>query len=153
MTRNFLSLLFVALTFSLFPQKAMTFQQAEKSGVRASKLDSVYPSGLHVDSMQSVFHHRQDEFIAAYQKMLQDLGKYLKANGFTWGKPTAGFNRIYFNGNGTIDYFLYNFKKGEITEEKEKQFDALLNKFIKTYQFPMKAKTGFAQCSPVRYMN
>jgi hypothetical protein len=98
----------------------MTFQQAEKSGVRASKLDSVYPSGLHVDSTQSVFHHQQDEFIAAYQKMLQDLGKYLKANGFTRGKPTAGVNRIYFNGKETIDYFLYNFKKGEITEEKEK---------------------------------
>jgi hypothetical protein len=151
--KNILMLTFLSAAFSLFSQKAMTFQQAEKSGIRVTNLDSLYPSGLHVDSTKSVFHHHQDEFIAAYQGMLQDLGKYLKANGFNWGKPTPGFNRIYFNKKGTIDYFLYNFRKGDVAEEKEKQFDVLLNKFIKTYQFPMKAKTGFAQCSPVRYMN
>jgi hypothetical protein len=153
MRRCILFLLFLTAVFGLFPQKAMTFRQAENSGLRVSKLDSLYPSGLHTDSSQSVFHKQQDEFIAAYQSMLQDLGKYLKANGFSWEKPTAGFNRIYFNGEGTIDYFLYNFRKGEITEEKEKQFDVLLNKYIKTYKFPLKAKSGFAQCSPVKYMN
>jgi len=151
--KNILVYTFISAAFNLFSQKAMTFQEAEKSGISVAKLDSVYISGLHTDSTKSVFHQQQKEFIAAYQSMLQDLGNYLKKNKFSWGKSTACFNRIYFSSQGKIDYFLYNFRKGDVTEEKEKQFDGLLNNFIKTYQFPMKAKTGFAQCSPVRYMD
>ncbi len=131
--------------------KAFTFQEAQKQGITISKLDSIYPSGLHSDSTKAVFWNEQDEFIKAYQQTLQDLGKYLKDHQFSWGKQTKCFNRIYFNEKGKVEYFLYNFRKDEITPEKEKQFDALLKEFIKTYQFPMKAKTGFAQCSPVTY--
>lgn len=131
--------------------KVLTFQEAEKEGIKVSKLDSIYPSGLHSDSTKAVFWNEQDQFIKSYQKTLQDLGKYLRDNHFSWGKQTKCFNRIYFNDKGKIDYFLYNFRKDEITPEKEKQFDTLLKEFIKTYQFPMKAKTGFAQCSPVTY--
>lgn len=146
------TLIFTLLVLTSASQnKAMTFQQAEKNGIRISKLDSIYPSGLHADSVKAVFWNKQDEFINAYQKTLQDLGKYLKTNKFSWEKQTKCFNRIYFNKSGRIDYFLYNFSKGEITLEKEKQFDALLNQFIEEYKFPMTSKTGFAQCSPVKY--
>jgi hypothetical protein len=83
MRKSILSLMFVTVVTCSFSQKAMTFRQAEESGIRVSKLDSLYPSGLHADSTKSVFHHQQNEFISAYQNMLQDLGKYLKANGFS----------------------------------------------------------------------
>jgi len=129
----------------------MTFRQAEENGVRTSKLDSIYPSGLDADSTKAVFWNKQDEFIKAYQETLQALGNYLKENKFSWNKQTRCFNRIYFSKDGKVDYFLYNFSKGELTPEKEKQFDTLLNQFIKKYKFPLTAKTGFAQCSPVRY--
>jgi hypothetical protein len=135
-----------------YGQKAMTFNEAKANNIRTSYLDSVYLSGMHSDTSLAVFKSNQDEYIGAYQKLLQDLGKYLKANNFMWDKPTKGFNRIYFDKNGKIDYFLYNFRPNQLTIEQEKEFDELLNKFIMDYNFPLKAQTGFAQCSPVTYM-
>lgn len=137
--------------WQLSAQQAMTFQQAEQNGIRISQLDSIYPSGLAADSTKAVFGTRQQEFVAAYQKTLQDLGRFLKSNQFSWEKQTRCFNRIYFSKEGKVDYFLYQFSKDAITPEKEKQFNVLLSRFIRDYRFPMTAATGFAQCSPVRY--
>ena len=135
-----------------FGQKAMTFNIAKEKGIRTSRLDSLYQSGLHSDTALAVFKNNQDEFIAAYQQLLQSLGKYLKENNCKWEKPVKGFNRIYFNKSGKIDYFLYNFRPDQLTAEQAGCFDALLNTFIQSYTFPLPAKVGFAQCSPVTYM-
>jgi len=145
----FLGLFICSISFS--QNRAMTFLKAEKQGISITALDSIYPSALHSDSTKAVFGNKQQEFIQAYKKTLQDLAAFLKSNNFSWGKQTKCFNRIYFNKDGGIDYFLYNFGKDEITPEKQARFDGLLNRFIKDYRFTMKATTGFAQCSPVRY--
>ncbi|MBI3501608.1 MAG: hypothetical protein HY063_07425 [Bacteroidetes bacterium] len=91
-----------------------------------------------------------------YIQLLQGFGKFLSTNNFTWDKPTRCFNRIYFNSDGTIDYFLFNFlgktAEDKPSEEKQKEFQRLLNLFIKDYKFPLTAKIKFAQCSPTTYM-
>jgi hypothetical protein len=140
------------LTGFLYRQQALSFSEAKEKNIRVSLLDSTYASGIHSDTSLAVFKNNQDEFISAYQQLLKDLGKYLEANDFAWEKPTKGFNRIYFNEKGKIDYFLYSFRPDQLTPEKEKRFGELLNKFIADYQFPLKAKVKFAQCSPVTYM-
>jgi hypothetical protein len=69
--------------------------------------------------------------------------------------PTKCFNRIYFNPEGKIDYFLFNFlfTGGEKpTLLREARFQELLNGYIQEYQFPLKPGIKFAQCSPVTYM-
>jgi len=142
----------LALSYFSYGQKAMTFQEANEQNIRMTQLDSVYLSGIHSDSSLAVFKTNQDEYIEDYQKMLQNLGEYLKENNFFWDKPTNGFNRIYFDKNGKIDYFLYNFSPNQLTIEQEKRFKEILNKFIINYQFPLTAQTKFAQCSPVTYM-
>ncbi len=60
-------------------------------------------------------------------------------------------DRIYLNKTGEIDYFLFNFKPGEIDNQKEKEFENLLGTFIQTYKFPLTSKENFAQCSRVSY--
>ncbi len=149
--KGVLTALFITTAISGFSQNVITFRQAEKLGVRVAELDSIYPSALHSDSAKAVFPNREQEFTRAYKQTLQELGNFLKQHKFSWGKETKSFNRIYFSKNGQIDYFLYNFKEGEITAEKEKQFSLLLMQFIKDYKFPLEAETGFSQCSPVRY--
>jgi hypothetical protein len=130
----------------------MSFSEAKENNLRVSFLDSSYRSGIQADSSLSVFKAAPDEYIAAYQSMLQELGKYLHANGFDWEKPVKGFNRIYFDKTGKIDYFLYSFREGQLTAEQEKRFAELLGKFITSYRFSLSADTGFAQCSPVTYL-
>lgn len=135
----------------------MTFQDAEKQGITIPHLDSVYKSAVHVDTAKAVFktEKQQEGVQEKYMKLLQDFGKFLTKNKFTWEKPTRCFNRIYFNSDGTIDYFLYNFlgkPADKLSDEKEKEFTRLLNSFIKDYKFGITANEKFAQCSPTTYM-
>ncbi len=140
--------------------KALTISDAEKQGLSISHLDSIYKSAVHVDSTQAVFktEAEQQAMGEAYMKLLQDFGTFLTANNFKWEKPTRGFNRIYFNSDGTIDYFLYNFQtttvkpEDQLSQEKQNEFNRLLNLFIKDYKISLTAKTKFAQCSPIKYM-
>ena len=127
------------------------FQKAIDNGISIKKLDSIYSSALHSDSSKAVFKGREKEFYNGYVSMLQALGVFLKKNDFSWGKTTRCFNRIYISSEGTINYFLFNFYPNQIESTKEQQFEKLVSEFIKTYQFPMKANTNFAQCSPVIY--
>lgn len=135
----------------------LTFQEAEAKGISISKLDSLYQSAVHVDTSQAVF--KTDSELQAMQqsyiKLLQDLGDFLSENDFHWKEPTRCFNRIYFDSDGTIDYFLFNFlgKPEDIpSAERQKEFERLLNTFIEDYQFPLSAEKKFAQCSPTTYM-
>jgi hypothetical protein len=145
-------LLAFTLLFSsyAFCQKAMTFKQAAEVGISIKDLDTMYMSGVHSDPSLKVFKKNTDEFIESYYQMLRDFGKFLGSNDFKWETTTKCFNRIYFNKDGKVDYFLYNFNS-EISEEMKIRFDELLNEFIKDYQFPMSADVPFSQCSPVTY--
>lgn len=145
-------LLLTVVNFNSYGQKAMTFTEAQENGVDIYSLDSIYKSGIHSDTTLAVFVTNQDEYIAAYQKLLQDLGKFLKTNNFLWQSPTKGFNRIYFDKSGNIDFFLYNFRPDQLSVDQESIFKKLLNKFIANHRFSLTANTGFAQCSPVTYM-
>ncbi len=145
------SVLLSMLGLKSYAQQALTFEQARNGGIRTTYLDSIYQSGAHADSTQAVFQFNRDEFISSYQKMLQELGAFLARNNFVWEKTTRGFNRIYFNSSGKIDYFLYSFRADQLTADQEARFGELLSEFIKIYTFPMSASKDFAQCSPVTY--
>ena len=153
MRKFIFSLIFIIFTLITFGQKATTFQKAIDSGISIKALDSLYKPALSqgADSLEAVFRVKSKEFYSAYITLLKDLSKHLKANGFAWTKQTRCFNRIYFNEQGTIDYFFFNFKPGEVDAAKAEQFETLLNTFIKTYTFSLPAAAKFAQCSPVTY--
>lgn len=134
-----------------FAQKSMTFQEAEKIGI-SQKLDSLYHSGIDSDSTKSVFKDHK-AYIESYQKFLFELGDFLKKNNFKWGKQVRCFNRIYFSKQGAVDYFLYNFKEGQITPEQERMFADLVKSFIQQAKFGLTPNKQFAQCSPVKYVD
>lgn len=151
--KSLLLFLLLLSSFALYSQKiATSFDDAIKNrGITLEKLDDRYKSALGDDSTKAAFWGQEKEFIAGYTSLLNDLGRYLKKNNFSWGKTTRCFNRIYINSDGRIDYFLFNFAPGTIETLKETQFKKLVNEFIKTYNFPLKNKIAFAQCSPVKY--
>lgn len=136
-----------------FAQKAMRFDVAAENQKSASHLDSLYKSAVHTNPDLAAFKSeaQQKLLVEAYQNLLGKLAKYLQEKKFKWGKTVRCFNRIYFDKNGTIDYFLYSFPKGEITVEQENQFNQLLNSFILAQKIDISAEEKFAQCSPVKY--
>lgn len=152
--------LLVIITFSspIFGQKkALTFSEAKLQGISIEYLDSIYKSAVHADTTKAVFktEKEQDALQQAYIKLLQDFGNFLSKNNFKWEKPTKCYNRIYFNSDGSIDYFIFNFLgKTEVkpAESVQIEFQRLLTIFIQEYRFSLTSKTKFAQCSPTTYM-
>jgi hypothetical protein len=152
--RRYILVLTTLLPWVLYGQKiATTFQDAVEKGVSIEKLDESYMSAIHSDSTKAAFNGQEKQFIDGYVSLLSDLSTYLKQHNFKWEKATRCFNRIYFNKNGGIDYFLFNFKDGEIDRKKESEFKTLLGLFIQTYKFPLSSNVNFAQCSPVSYVD
>ena len=139
--------------------KVYSVEKAQKIGINIEKLDSEYKSAVHVDSTKAVFktEAQQLKLQESYTKLLQDFGSFLIKNNFKWETKTKCFQRIYFAPNGKIDYFIYNFKlknvlpENLISEEKQKEFQRLLELFVKEYTFSSTATEKFAQCSPTSY--
>lgn len=133
---------------------AASFQEAtEDAGLKLEQLDKEFQPAVHANPELAVFKGQEEEFIDAYKSMLTDLAVFLKKNEFRWEKKSRCFNRIYLSAEGKIEYFLYDFRAGEISSEKEQQFKELLGKFIESYQFPLPASARFSQCSPVAYQD
>lgn len=151
-------LILLSTCFQIFGQHlGITFQDAEKKGISVPKLEGEYKSAINfVDSSVAVFKTEveQKKVSEAWFKLLKDFGKFLSDNNFKWEKPTRCFNKIYFNNNGAIDYFLYNFlgeKENIPSDERQKEFNSLLNLFISNYKFPLTANVKFAQCGPITF--
>jgi virulence-associated protein VapD len=140
--------------------KAIPFKDAEKHGVMKTRLDSIYQNAVDIDTSKAVFKSQkeQDTLVDKFNKLFDDLGQFLEAHNFHWEKQTRCFNKVYFNEDGRIDYFLYNFLtknikiEDQISNEKQLEFDKLLNQFLRDYKFPVKAKTKFSQCTTSKYL-
>lgn len=139
--------------------KVFSIEEAQKMGISIEKLDLEYKSAVHSDSTKAVFKSEieQQKLQESYTKLLQDFGSFLNKNNFKWESKTKCFQRIYIAQNGKIDYFIYNFKLKTvlpvnlISEEKQKEFQRLLELFVKDYTFSSTASEKFAQCSPTSY--
>jgi hypothetical protein len=153
---SILFLLLIALsTETMAQQKIMSILEAEKSGISIQKLDSLYKSAVHSNQDLAVFKTPEDQarLQGAYIQFFQKLGVFLSKNNFKWEQKTRCFNRIYMNNDGSIEYFIYNFNKDQISASKEKEFTNLLSLFIQENKFPISANEKFAQCSPISYIS
>lgn len=135
-----------------YSQTAMPFEEAREKGI-SPKVDSIYKSAFDGrEGFKAVFTKQEDidKHVDAYTVYLSGLNQFLYSNNFKWEEITKGFNRIYMSPDGTVDYFLYNFKT-KLTPEKENEFRRLLSLYIKENKFGNPAPEKFAQCSPVTY--
>lgn len=150
------SFLFFASSYLFSQHLAMPIEDAKNNGIIIHKLDSLYQSAIHVDTTKAVFNTQESQIKmkTAYVQMLNDFGQFLKENNYIWPKATHCFNRIYFAEDGSINYFLYQFKgKDEDLPSAEQQlaFQKLLSQFVLYYKIGISANKKFAQCSPVTY--
>jgi len=147
-----ISLVFPAM-LSLQGQVCGSFQDFESAGNDISQLDSMYRTAMHAEPALAVFHGREQEFLNAWKQLQIDLAEYLAKNDFVWEQPVRCFNRVYFQKSGRIDYFLFNFRPGEVAEDKQSRFRDLLADFIRNHTLAIEspANAKFSQCGPVRY--
>ncbi len=146
-----LSLTLMILSSLLYSQTVVKLKSAEANNIDIYLLDSLYMSGFHVDTSLAVFKTNPEEYYNAWVSFMQQWGKFLSANDFYWEETTKGFNRIYFNKDGGIDYWLFNINEGQIPAEKEARFEQLLKQFASEHKFSLTADVGFAQCGGAVY--
>lgn len=157
MKSKLLTLILLCITGWVFAQQQKlpcveTIDQAQKDGVQ-ERVNKTYKSAINVaDSTQCVFRRAedQDRMGAAYVAFMQEFGKYLSDHKFKWGKTTKCWNRIYFGKDGSVEYYLFNFKTS-ILPEQLTQYKELFTAFAMTHKINMTANEGFAQCSPITY--
>jgi hypothetical protein len=150
-----LFILIYGVSFNTFSQHlGLTFDEAKEQGIVIAELDSTYQSASHSDTSLAVFktEEEREAWSNEYINFLKSFGKFLSENDFLWDNPTRCFNRIYFNSDGAIDYFLFRFiEENSISEEREKEFHRLLNLFIQDYKLSITASVKYVQCGPVTY--
>lgn len=132
-------------------QSAMSLETAKEKGLKITVMDSLYKSGIHDDPSKAVFAQEQSAYISAYFNMLKEINSYLNTHNFRWGNFTRCFNRIYFNEDGSIEYFIYDFDEGNMTDAKRQEFEKLLNMFVAKYKFPLSKNMKFAQCGATNF--
>ncbi len=143
-------LLFI-LTLTGISQTTLTMKEARAKGL-IKELDKTHATAMNNDKTQAAFpEKKKEEFLTAYKLLFYDLANYLDKNGFKFGKETACYNRIYFNSNGSINYYFYSIKPGEIEAANEVEFKKLLGEFVKTYRLKANASTNFYQTGPVKF--
>ena len=137
----------VSLSFcSLHGQKVLSFSEAKEQGITTKGLDSLYCSSVEDGSGNFVFESKE-EVAAAWTKMLTDISSFLFKNAEIKNIEVKLFQRVYFNKEGKIDYYLYNIRnKDDVTEEQLQQITDVLNEFVKDYQFSLSADRDFVQC-------
>lgn len=144
--------IFVSLHAVAQPMAAQ-FKHASDAGVKKEQLDAAYPAAINnSDPAKSVFSGQEKRFQLNYIGMLKNLNAFLEKKGFTWGDgETKCFNGVYFDAEGNIDYFLFNFYPNQIQSDREKEFQKLLAEFVKSYKFPLIANSKFSFSGPVSY--
>lgn len=144
---------------ALAQHTVISLAEARNSGLM-QKLDSIYNSAINVaDTSLAVFktESEQEANHKAWINLCQDIKDFCKKNNFIWEMKIKCFQRVYFNSDGTIDYFIYNFKikdvnpEGTPSIEKQNEFSRLLNMFIQEYKYNMTATKKFTQCGGVFY--
>ena len=142
-----LSCLFVC---SLCGQTVISIKEAKEQGITTKSLDSIYPNAMDDGTGNYVFENSED-VSKAWEKMIIDVSSYLtkKKEMRDSNIDINIFQRVYFNKDGKIDYYLYTIRNlNELTENEEQVqlFIDLLNEFVRDFQFSLSADKGFSQC-------
>ena len=137
-------------------QLGTSIQDAEKQGITIQHLDGIYKNAVGDDPSRSVFKTEAEKNAMqdAYSKLIIDLSEFLSMHHFVWENPVKCCSKIYFNSNGTIDYFLYDFPdlpEKKLPAGKDGEFNSLIKAFIKDYKFAIDIKEKFGQCSTATF--
>lgn len=149
--KNLLLAFFLFFIFQdAFTQLVMSANETTDQGINIEELDSAYTPAIGADSIVTVFQGQEEAYVKAYYSLIHDLSTYLNQHNFRWGEQVRCFNRIYFAAEGTVDYYIYDFK-AYLSDEQKAEFQELINEFMADYQFGLSADQPFAQCSPVNF--
>ncbi|MES2587403.1 MAG: hypothetical protein V4622_00400 [Bacteroidota bacterium] len=141
-----------SLSNNLFSQEVISIADSEKKYSKDS-LQEHYFYRIMSDEITECFEVSPELFLSEWSKFTREVGKYLKDNNFLFGKQTKGLVDVYFNKNGTIDYFFISLRDDTVSKEKFDKMLSLLKEFSKGYKFTISAKQAFSNSGGINFMH
>jgi hypothetical protein len=146
-----ISILNITTNYSGFSQdsqqKAFTFSEAKQKNINIDNLDKTYKLSTGGEENPEYIYgtdEKKEEFANQYYLLIKKFANFILKNDLILKAPIKLKHSIYFNYDGTIDYFLYEFEKidGKIAlnESEQKKFNKLLNEYLAEYQTTLISK-------------
>ncbi|MGK7389949.1 MAG: hypothetical protein ACNS60_06345 [Candidatus Cyclobacteriaceae bacterium M2_1C_046] len=159
-----LSLLLVVVNYSdLFAQDiAMSNSEQKVINVSDKKelehfnklnLDEVYPNLL---DPRNVSDEEAKAVYKSWGEFHQKVMAFMKEQDFDWDvqdSTIALVNKIYFNKNGTVDYYAFNVLNPSVSDAKKEEFKKVITAFSANVKLELDRDSKFAQCGKTRYIN
>ena len=98
----------------------------------------------------------RESVINSWSNFHKKVSKFLLEEKFDWEVPDSTisiYNRIYFDKNGNINYYVFNINNPSISEGKKAEFETVLAKFSKSVQLELQRDQAFSQCGKTKYLN
>lgn len=117
------------------------------------KLDDSY-----VNLLNPMFSKKEEfkDVLKSWGDFHNKVNEVLVANDFSWEIPDSSItvvNRIYFNKDGGVNYFLVNVRNDNVSDEVKNKYITLLNTHLDELSIELKREDKFAQCGKVKYKN
>ena len=98
----------------------------------------------------------RESVVNAWSTFHKKVNTYLTEQNFSWEVPDSTiriYNRIYFDKNGNVNYYVFNINTPSVSEAKKAEFQRLLKMFSKDVQLGLKREEQYAQCGSIKYLN
>lgn len=121
--------------------------------IRELYLDSTYTNLL---DPRNVTESEYKDVTKSWSEFHKKVSKFIKEENFKWGVPDSMItiaNRIYFDKNGTIDYYTFKIRNKSVSAEKSAEYEKVLQKFSKEVKLDLKRDKNYAQCGNIKYAN
>lgn len=141
--KTIVTVLFILTSFFALAQQAMSIDEAREKEIYPA-INDEYKSTRNTDVNEAV-----NKKYGVFTSFLSGFTTFLSHNDFYWAENTRCSTCIYVAPDGTIKYFLYDFKN--LSPEKEERFKMFLNDYIKEYKLGTTADEKFSHCRLVVY--
>jgi len=121
--------------------------------IKKMNLDSTYTNLL---DPRNVSESEYKIVAESWSEFHKKVSKFIKEENFKWEVPDSTitiFNRIYFDKNGTIDYYTFKIKNPSVSAEKRAEYEKVLQKFSKEVKLDLKRSEQYALCGKTKYLN
>lgn len=121
--------------------------------IKKLNLDSTYTILL---DPRNVSESEYKIVVESWSEFHKKVSQFIKEENFKWEVPDSTitiFNRIYFDKNGTIDYYTFKIKNPSVSSEKQAEYEKVLQKFSKEVKLDLKRSEQYAQCGKTKYLN
>ncbi len=151
--RSFLSVLLCVGLTRVDAQVVMTFEAAGASGLRVSELEQTYNVELGAEETlycPPMDAHREEMM---FREMRYQLADSLKAWGLRWNRTTVIKNRVFFDAEGKLDYYIYSVSPPFASPSERIRFEEHITGFFTAYRLPCVPSTLVARCANITFLS